>query len=135
MGGLINMSKLTSHQLNQTPVNIYNKLLLSSIYMHLLRCVAQVMLLFEQKMWKYCFQAIPKYYLLEAANTYHNLHDILCICFLNVFALQMVKLLISKGASINAQDKKDRRPLHWAAYMGNYPLSELALKCSCVLFT
>lgn len=31
---------------------------------------------------------------------------------------QMVNLLLAKGANINAFDKKDRRALHWAAYMG-----------------
>lgn len=30
----------------------------------------------------------------------------------------MVNLLLSKGANINAFDKKDGRPLHWAAFMG-----------------
>lgn len=30
----------------------------------------------------------------------------------------MVKLLLSRGANINAFDKKDRRAIHWAAYMG-----------------
>ena len=33
-------------------------------------------------------------------------------------SVQMVKLLVAKGGTINAQDKKERRPLHWAAYMG-----------------
>lgn len=32
----------------------------------------------------------------------------------------MVKLLLSRGANINAFDKKDRRAIHWAAYMGMY---------------
>lgn len=30
----------------------------------------------------------------------------------------MVKLLLSRGANINAFDKKDRRAIHWGAYMG-----------------
>lgn len=30
----------------------------------------------------------------------------------------MINLLISKGAHVGAMDKKDRRPIHWAAYMG-----------------
>lgn len=38
------------------------------------------------------------------------------ICTLVFF--QMVNLLLAKGANINAFDKKDRRALHWAAYMG-----------------
>lgn len=36
---------------------------------------------------------------------------------------QMVKLLLSRGANINAFDKKDRRAIHWAAYMGMYFLN------------
>lgn len=35
-----------------------------------------------------------------------------------IFVFQMVNLLLAKGANINAFDKKDRRALHWAAYMG-----------------
>lgn len=35
-----------------------------------------------------------------------------------LFLFQMVKLLLSRGANINAFDKKDRRAIHWAAYMG-----------------
>lgn len=31
----------------------------------------------------------------------------------------MVELLLEKGASINAFDKKDRRAIHWAAFMGH----------------
>ena len=31
----------------------------------------------------------------------------------------MVQLLLQHGASINAFDKKDRRAIHWAAYMGH----------------
>lgn len=30
----------------------------------------------------------------------------------------MVELLLRHGATINAFDKKDRRAIHWAAYMG-----------------
>lgn len=32
----------------------------------------------------------------------------------------MVKLLLSRGANINAFDKKDRRAIHWGAYMGEF---------------
>lgn len=39
----------------------------------------------------------------------------------------MVKLLLSRGANINAFDKKDRRAIHWAAYMGMYFLNILLL--------
>lgn len=31
----------------------------------------------------------------------------------------MARLLLEKGATINAFDKKDRRAVHWAAYMGH----------------
>lgn len=31
---------------------------------------------------------------------------------------QMVNLLLSKGASLNVCDKKERQPLHWAAFLG-----------------
>ena len=33
-------------------------------------------------------------------------------------SLQMLQVLISKGGNVNAMDKKDRRPIHWAAFMG-----------------
>lgn len=47
----------------------------------------------------------------------------------------MVRLLLSRGANINAFDKRDRRAIHWAAYMGksargfNIALSFLCLLC------
>ena len=44
------------------------------------------------------------------------LQSIHLISLLVIF--QMVNLLLAKGANINAFDKKDRRALHWAAYMG-----------------
>ena len=31
----------------------------------------------------------------------------------------MSRLLLERGATINAFDKRDRRALHWAAYMGH----------------
>jgi len=31
----------------------------------------------------------------------------------------MTSVLLDKGATINAFDKKDRRAIHWAAYMGH----------------
>lgn len=37
---------------------------------------------------------------------------------MHIFFCQMVRLLLSRGANINAFDKKDRRAIHWAAYMG-----------------
>lgn len=30
----------------------------------------------------------------------------------------MVNLLLSKGANMSAKDKKERQPIHWAAYLG-----------------
>lgn len=32
--------------------------------------------------------------------------------------LQMVSLLLSKGANARAKDKKERQAIHWAAYQG-----------------
>ncbi|KTF77129.1 hypothetical protein cypCar_00047774, partial [Cyprinus carpio] len=39
--------------------------------------------------------------------------------------VQMVQLLVSRGANINAFDKKDRRAVHWAAYMGHLEVMKL----------
>ena len=32
----------------------------------------------------------------------------------------MAQLLLTKGAHVNASDKKDRKPIHWAAFMGKF---------------
>lgn len=32
----------------------------------------------------------------------------------------MVNLLLRKGANVSAKDKKERQPIHWAAYLGKY---------------
>lgn len=37
---------------------------------------------------------------------------------LEFFVLQMVKLLLNKGANLSAIDKKERQPIHCAAYLG-----------------
>jgi len=37
----------------------------------------------------------------------------------------MIKLLLDKGATINAFDKKDRRAVHWAAYMGHVEIVKM----------
>ncbi|KAH3720656.1 hypothetical protein DPMN_063648 [Dreissena polymorpha] len=37
----------------------------------------------------------------------------------------MIKLLLDQGATINAFDKKDRRAIHWAAYMGHVEIVKL----------
>lgn len=34
--------------------------------------------------------------------------------------LQMVSLFLRKGASASAKDKKERLPIHWAAYLGEW---------------
>lgn len=42
-------------------------------------------------------------------------------CFFCCFVLiveQMVKLLLNKGANLSAIDKKERQPIHCAAYLG-----------------
>jgi ankyrin repeat protein len=31
----------------------------------------------------------------------------------------MVQLLLERGATVNAFDKRDRRAIHWAAFMGH----------------
>jgi len=37
----------------------------------------------------------------------------------------MTQLLLEKGATINTFDKKDRRAVHWAAYMGHVDIVRL----------
>lgn len=44
------------------------------------------------------------------------------VCF------QMTKLLLEKGATINAFDKKDRRAIHWAAYMGHVEVVKILVE-------
>ena len=34
--------------------------------------------------------------------------------------LQMVNLLLKKGATVSAKDKKERQAIHWAAYLGKW---------------
>ena len=38
----------------------------------------------------------------------------------NLLVLQMVKLLLNKGANLSAIDKKERQPIHCAAYLGEW---------------
>lgn len=47
----------------------------------------------------------------------------------------MVNLLLSKGANINAFDKKDGRPLHWAAFMGKSHSQVVAYAPSLILMS
>lgn len=44
-----------------------------------------------------------------------------------LFVLQMVKLLLNKGANLSAIDKKERQPIHCAAYLGK----QVTLFCLC----
>lgn len=37
-----------------------------------------------------------------------------------IMLVQMVNLLLSKGANVSAKDKKERQAIHWAAYLGKY---------------
>lgn len=39
--------------------------------------------------------------------------------------MKMTQLLLEKGATINTFDKKDRRAVHWAAYMGHVDIVRL----------
>lgn len=39
----------------------------------------------------------------------------------------MVQKLLEGGSSVDAVDKKDRRPLHWAAHMGHTEVVRLLL--------
>lgn len=39
-----------------------------------------------------------------------------------LFLIQMVNLLLNKGASLSTCDKKDRQPIHWAAFLGRFSL-------------
>jgi len=39
--------------------------------------------------------------------------------------VKMTQLLLEKGATINTFDKKDRRAVHWAAYMGHVDIVRL----------
>ena len=40
----------------------------------------------------------------------------------------MVELLLENGANCNIKDKLERRPLHWASYMGYIDVVELLHK-------
>jgi ankyrin repeat protein len=40
----------------------------------------------------------------------------------------MLQLLLERGATVNSFDKKDRRALHWAAYMGHVDIVRILLK-------
>lgn len=44
------------------------------------------------------------------------------------FVFQMVKLLLNKGANLSAIDKKERQPIHCAAYLGEQFVSSSALQ-------
>ena len=40
----------------------------------------------------------------------------------------MIKLLLDHSATINAFDKKDRRAIHWAAYMGHVDIVKMLVE-------
>ena len=40
----------------------------------------------------------------------------------------MCELLLEKGATVNHSDKRDRRPLHWAASQNNTEIARLLLQ-------
>jgi len=46
------------------------------------------------------------------------MHTITDLFFVVFCTLQMVSLLLVKGANVKAKDRKERTPLHLAAYMG-----------------
>ena len=39
----------------------------------------------------------------------------------------MVQLILERGATVNAFDKKDRRAIHWAAFMGHVEIVQLLI--------
>ena len=43
-------------------------------------------------------------------------------------SLQMCELLLQKGATVNHSDKRDRRPLHWAASRDHDDVARLLLR-------
>ena len=45
-----------------------------------------------------------------------------------MFFFQMIRLLLDQGATINAFDKKDRRAIHWASYMGHVDIVRMLLE-------
>lgn len=40
----------------------------------------------------------------------------------------MVELLLENGANCNIQDKQERRPLHWASYVGYTDIIRVLIK-------
>ena len=40
----------------------------------------------------------------------------------------MVELLLGKGANCNIHDKQERRPLHWASYVGYNDIIKVLVK-------
>jgi len=42
-----------------------------------------------------------------------------------VLCVKMTHVLLERGATINTFDKKDRRAVHWAAYMGHVDIVRL----------
>ena len=46
----------------------------------------------------------------------------------NEIVFQMCELLLQKGATVNHSDKRDRRPLHWAASRNHDDVARLLLQ-------
>ena len=45
----------------------------------------------------------------------------------------MVSLLLVKGANVKAKDRKERTPLHLAAYMGMMSACIVLVQCTCCI--
>jgi len=43
--------------------------------------------------------------------------------------VQMVRLLLREGAYVDVTDARDRRPLHWATYMGHSDVIRDLIHC------
>lgn len=59
--------------------------------------------------------------------------SVMCLVSLTDFVYfsshcDLVELLIEHGASVNAFDKRDRRALHWASYMGHESVVKILLQ-------
>ena len=56
-----------------------------------------------------------------------DLNETLLHCAARNNRTEIVNLLLSKGADVNARDNDNRTPLHWAAYYGNTEIVNLLL--------
>ena len=53
---------------------------------------------------------------------------IILVYLVHVTYFQMCELLLQKGATVNHSDKRDRRPLHWAASRNHDEVARLLLQ-------